>query len=168
MHERNRRPAVRSPLSPLEIGIEVVALLSIALSIYLMVHAWATLPARIPGHFNLAGQPDAYSNKSDLLYYPIFSGIAYIFMTLLSRIPQFFNYPWAITEENAARQYRLARGLINWLKLLLIWMLVYAEWLTIQVATKQAAGPGALAFIGLVLCMLLSTAVYIVAARRAR
>ncbi|MBX5458042.1 MAG: DUF1648 domain-containing protein [Thermogemmatispora sp.] len=159
---------VRSPLSPLEIGIEVVALASIALSIYLAVDAWTILPARIPGHFNLAGQPDAYSNKSDLLFYPIFSSIAYILMTLLSRIPQFFNYPWAITEENAARQYRLARGLINWLKLLLIWILLYAEWLTIQVATKQATGPGALGFIGLVLCMLLSTAAYIVVARRAR
>ncbi|MBE3565073.1 MAG: DUF1648 domain-containing protein [Thermogemmatispora sp.] len=168
MHARKGRPVVRLPLSPLEIGIEVVALVSIALSIYLTVQAWATLPARIPGHFNLAGQPDAYANKSDLLYYPIFSAIAYIFMTLLSRIPQFFNYPWAITEENAARQYRLARGLINWLKLLLIWILVYAEWLTIEVATKQATGPGALGFIGLVLCMLLSTAVYIVVARRAR
>ncbi|WP_081838431.1 DUF1648 domain-containing protein [Thermogemmatispora carboxidivorans] len=168
MHARKGRPVVRLPLSPLEIGIEVVALVSIALNIYLTVQAWGTLPARIPGHFNLAGQPDAYTNKADLLYYPIFSTIAYIFMTLLSRIPQFFNYPWAITEENAARQYRLARGLINWLKLLLIWILVYAEWLTIEVATKQATGPGALGFIGLVLCMLLSTAVYIVVARRAR
>lgn len=168
MHERKRRPAIRSPLSPLEIGIEVVALASIALSIYLTAHAWAALPARIPGHFNLAGQPDAYSNRSALLFYPISSSIAYILMSLLSGIPQFFNYPWAITEENAARQYRLARGLINWLKLLLIWILVYGEWLTIQAATKQATGPGMLGLIALLLCMLLSTAVYIVAARRAR
>ncbi|RAQ96113.1 DUF1648 domain-containing protein [Thermogemmatispora tikiterensis] len=168
MHERKRRPAVRPPLSPLEIGIEIVALASVALSIYLTVQAWATLPARIPGHFGLAGQPDAYSNRSDLLFYPIFSVIAYIFITLLSCFTRFFNYPWAITEENAARQYRLARGLINWLKLLLIWMLLYGEWLTIEVATQQATGPGALVFIGLLLCMLLSTAVYIVAARRAR
>jgi uncharacterized membrane protein len=87
MHESKQRPAVRPPLSLLEIGIEVVALVSIALSIYLTVQAWATLPARIPGHFNLAGQPDAYTNKSDLLYHTISHLLPIFTDSLVAAIP---------------------------------------------------------------------------------
>lgn len=166
MEARKRRPVIRTPLSRIEVVVECIAIASIAFCIYLTIHAWLILPERIPSHFNLTGQPDAYSNKSDILYYPILAVIAYVLMTLLARYPHFFNYPWPITEQNTSRQYRLARELINRSKLLLIWLLLYAEWLTLQTAAKQPAGPVPLVFIGIIFLLVILAIYYIVVARQ--
>lgn len=52
----------------------------------------------------------------------------YLFLTILNRYPHKFNYPFNITEQNAVAQYRIARLMVQTLKLEVIWIFVYIQW----------------------------------------
>jgi hypothetical protein len=84
------------------------------------------------------------------------------------RFPHRFNYAWPITAQNAESQYRLARRLPNWLKVEVIWMFLFLEWMTIWVALGRATGLS-IVFLPIVLIMILSTiGIYFYQAYRAR
>jgi hypothetical protein len=53
----------------------------------------------------------------DVLFISVILTIIYLGLTILSQYPHIFNYPVAITTENALKQYTLAVRLIRFLKL---------------------------------------------------
>jgi len=74
------------------------------------------LPARIPTHFSITGEPDAWGSPRMLLLLPLISLALYALMTLLSRKPASFNYPAPVTAQNRNRLHRLAVEMLAWLK----------------------------------------------------
>jgi len=91
---------------------DTVAVLAIAASVQLVVRAWMDLPDRIPVHFGLNGQPDAWGGKGALAIGPIVSLASVLLLAIVNRSPHTFNYPVAVTPENAQRQYAIARELM--------------------------------------------------------
>lgn len=77
-------------------------------------------------------------------------------LTIVSRYPHKFNYLWPITAQNAAEQYRLARSLLAWLKVEMIALFGFLEWVTIRTALKQGEGLGFL-FLPVVLGLIFGT-----------
>lgn len=71
-------------------------------------------------------------------------GFLYILLTVVSKFPHTFNFPWAITEENAERQYQIGRAMIGSLKTELVWLFTYIEFGVIQVALGKIKGLGML------------------------
>jgi hypothetical protein len=74
-------------------------------------------------------------------------------LTMLSKHPHVFNYPFALTEHNIEDQYRLARTLISTLKLEVISIFLFTGWKMVQVSLGQANGLGVYflpLFVGLV------------------
>jgi hypothetical protein len=71
---------------------------------------------------------------------PIIGLILYAALTMLSRFPHVFNYPWHITEENARRQYLLSRRLVSAVKLSMVLMFAYISWSTIATAQGGQSG----------------------------
>ncbi|WP_370450927.1 DUF1648 domain-containing protein [Olivibacter sp. XZL3] len=63
----------------------------------------------VPTHFDVAGNPDDFGGKGALTALPIYATILYLFLTLLSYFPQYFNYLEEITVDNAEFQYRRER-----------------------------------------------------------
>ncbi|MCL1867676.1 MAG: hypothetical protein FWF72_01830 [Paludibacter sp.] len=60
-------------------------------------------------------------SKSTFLMLPVVSIIAYIGITLLQKIPHFYNYATIeITEDNAPRIYQIAVRMFTILKLLMV------------------------------------------------
>lgn len=96
-----------------------------------VVKAMYTLPNIIPTHFGFSGIPDSFGSKFTLLALPIILTIFYISFCLISKIPQFYNYPVEITKENAERQYKNSRTMI-WC--LLAEMSIFFFFTTIQTA----------------------------------
>jgi hypothetical protein len=74
-----------------------------------------------------------------LLTLPIVSICLAVLLTVLSRYPHIYNYPWSITAENAPRQYYLARLLLWWIMLEMVWMLCGLQGLIIQSAQSHHA-----------------------------
>ncbi len=77
-------------------------------------------PEKVPTHFNIRGEADAYGGRINILILPAIAAVLYTGMTLLNRFPHIFNYMVSITEENALRQYTNSTRMIRVLKLVLV------------------------------------------------
>jgi len=94
--------------------------------------------------------------------------VMYFVFGLLVRYPWWFNYPWLITQQNAEAQYRLACGLISWLRLEIVCIFGFITWTQIRVALNEMAGlqnGPMLAALGVVMG---TAAVHIILMHRAR
>jgi hypothetical protein len=58
--------------------------------------------------------------------------VIYVGATLLSRFPQFMNYPVRITEENADREYRNAASMVRYVKAEVMIIMLFVAWTAIQ------------------------------------
>lgn len=132
------RPVVILPPSWPERWLEALSLAGLLLAIGLSWYYWPQLPASIPSHFDLSGRADAWDGKAVLAIYPLVATVIYGMLRLIERFPQHLNYPWPITEANAARQYLLARQLLAWLRTCCIWLMAGLVALTVHVALQPA------------------------------
>lgn len=154
--ETGQRPALLVPRSRMEKAIEIIAALGIIFNILTAFQAWPHLPARIPSHFGLFGEPDGWGGKGTLLVATMVNLVLYASLTVMSFYPHIYNFPWRITAENAERQYRLARSLAGMIKAEFAWLFALGNWKTIQVALGRASGLG-LAFLPAFLTIIFGT-----------
>ena len=91
------RPRIKIPLHTFDYIVEAKALLAI-IAIWILLFA--------------------LDNKKDFLTPCIVVTIAYLSIGWLTQFPHIFNYPVAITKQNAHRQYALAIRFIRILKLI--------------------------------------------------
>ena len=131
---RNNRPILPIERSPLELFLEIIAFLGVLAGIIIIAKYWPVLPDIIPVHFGITGKPDSWGNKSIILIFPLLALIMDVGYIILSNYPHTFNYPVRITPENAAKQYKLARDLLLWMKIEMIWMFAFIDWQIVQVS----------------------------------
>lgn len=56
----------------------------------------------------------------------------YILLTVTNRFPQAYNLSWPITEQNTEVQYKIGRSMIQILKVEVIWIYAYINWICVQ------------------------------------
>lgn len=122
---------------------------------------YSTLPDTIPTHFNASGEADGFGSKASIIGLPLISTLLFIGLTVLNRYPHIFNYPTAITQDNAFRLYTLATRMLRYLKLVLVLVFGGIEFMTIQNATGKAAGLGVW-FLPLTLVLIFLPLIYFV------
>jgi hypothetical protein len=105
---------------------------------WIIVQSWDGLGDRIPVHFGFSGQPDAWGDKAAIWILPAVAAFFDVMWAVLANYPHTFNYPVAITQENARVQYQLARSLLAWSKVEMIWLFVWILWQQIQVSLGKA------------------------------
>ncbi|HEY3284353.1 MAG TPA: DUF1648 domain-containing protein [Armatimonadota bacterium] len=147
---RDELPWNAQPPTAAEQLFEAAALAGLVCGLALVALTWSRTPERIPTHFGLGGQPDGWGGKSTVLFLPAVSLGLYLLLTLVSRLPSSMNYPVAITRENAATQYAVARSLLASLKAELVWLFTWIEWGSLQVALGRAQGLG---WVGMVVAL---------------
>jgi uncharacterized membrane protein len=126
------------PRSRLEIYCEVVAAAAVAFVIIYLSATWTTLPDKVPTHYNFAGTPDQWGSKYTLLLLLGVTFALYAGLSILSRFPHVYNYPFAITDENRQRQYLLARQMLTALKAELVCVFGFITLQTISVSRGSA------------------------------
>ena len=141
-YSQNKRPIIKIPRSPLEVAVEIGSLIGLLAVFGILVMIWSDIPNRIPQHFGFTGQPDAWGDKETLFFLPVVSGLLYLLLSIVSKYPHVFNYPVEITEKNAGEQYLLARLLLGWLKLVIVWQLAFIQYKTVMVALGKVEGLG--------------------------
>ncbi len=127
-------------MSPVDVALEVVSAVGVALAVMMAFVYWPNLPERIATHFGFSGKPDGWGPKSTFWIMPGAIVAMYAALTIVSRFPHAFNYLTPITQENAERQYRAAVSAMRWLKTELVCLLLYGQWAMIQTAIGQAQG----------------------------
>ena len=122
--------------------IEILAIVGLLLHSLAILGSWNLLPESIPVHFNFAGVTNAWGNRSDLVLLFGLSVLVYLSLTRLGRYPHKFNYPWQITQDNAKRQYHLARNFLKVIKCEIIWMFAIISLQMIGISVGQASDLG--------------------------
>jgi len=139
---QNISPIIQEDKSSFERTLRIASIVGVLSLFFLTVVYWSQLPDSIPSHYNAAGEPDSWSGKGSLLILPIVGLVIYIGLSILTRFPHLYNFPWKITEENKERQFHLAQMLVLSLKTEIIWLFGYIQWQTIQKALGKVDGLG--------------------------
>ena len=136
--DKSTRPVLTLPRTGLEMALEATAVVGLVGAIAIVLVFWPKLPDRIPTHFGFGGQPDAWGSRTTLWMIPGISAALYAMLTVVSFFPHKFNYLHTITEANAAGHYRLARGLLLWLKVELTLFFAWMTWQICAVALEHS------------------------------
>jgi uncharacterized membrane protein len=123
-----------------DVFLDALAAIALFFHIGLVAYSWSSLPERIPHHFNAAGVPDRWGGRWILILLPAIALVLYAGLTVVAAVPRIWNWPIVITPENAARQYRIGRSLLGWLKVEIVWLFLVITWSMISVARGAAAG----------------------------
>ncbi len=167
-NQPNPRPVISLRLSPLLIAGDLAAAIAILVSVLIIIQFWAVLPDRIPIHFGFSGQPDAWGDKLTIWLLPAVAAFIFALLTAVSRYPHTFNYSVRITEENARRQYLLARSLLVWLKAEICWLFAFIVRQQIIMALGTAQRFTIEFVLGIVVLIFGTVAVYLLKAYLAR
>lgn len=128
--------------NPVEWLAELLAVAAVITHIMLLVNGYGLLPDIIPSHFGFDGQINDYSGKGTLLFLLGINIVMYVAMTATANFPRLYNFPVAITAENAQRQFLLARGMLLGIKAIVVWMFCYMSYQISAVALGLASGMG--------------------------
>ncbi len=166
--EKANRPLIRPEMKPVDWLLEAMALLGFMVLLGFAAYHYPKLPETIPTHYNKAGMPDEFSAKASFLMLPAIALFIYFMLGMVSLIPHQFNYTVKITHANALKQYTMAIRLVRYLKAVIIWMLFYICFATVNVVAGSVSGLG-LWFLPVVLGgMFLPVIIYLALAYRSR
>ncbi len=148
--------------------IELIALVGLALGLFLIGYYWSILPDRVPSHYDLAGNVDHWASKSSLLLLPLISLIVFLGIHIAGHYPKIFNYPWKFAPQSLPRQQELAQIFLSSLKMEIVWLFSLLEYQTIRIALgkEKALGPGYM--IIFIVIIFGTAAIYFVKSYRAR
>lgn len=150
-------------------ALELVALLALGLGILAVVRAWPELPATVPTHFGLSGEPDAWGPRKAIAMMPAIAAFLYLLLSGVQRIPaSWYNYPVTLTDENRARQHALARELLAWIKAAGMGLFAHLTIGILRIALGHAESLGPWVVWGWVAAIFALVGVYLARARRAR
>lgn len=136
----SERPIIKIPLSYKEKVIVIISTLFIVSVLLYLKYVWAGIPQTIPTHFGFSGAPDRYGDKSSLFTEIIIVTIVHIGLCLLSKIPQYYNYPMSVTKKNAEFLYKQGRQLILLIDIEISFWLSILSWQNIQSAMGKIYG----------------------------
>ena len=109
-------------------AIALGALAFLAWITYRALYGPNPLPDRIPTHFNLAGQPDAWGSPSSLVLLPAVAAGLYLLITLAGLLPVSFKAPIRMTAENRACLEALTHQMLAWFKVCLLCLFAWIQW----------------------------------------
>ena len=120
-----------------------IAITSLATLLIVSVVGYAEVPATIPLHFGADGWPDQYGSRWIYWMFPLLGCLLLgLFWWMLGRTHR-FSYPFQITQENAALQYRTAAAFLLLQASIILVALTYIQFTLIRSAQEGAGGLGA-------------------------
>ena len=101
---------------------------------YQAVYGPDHLPARIPTHFDMAGNPNGWGSPAGLLLLPIIALAIYVFMTVIALFPSTFHFSMPVTAENRPRLEALAIRVIALCKVEMLCLFLWIQHAIIEAA----------------------------------
>jgi uncharacterized membrane protein len=125
MSSKNQNPKLKVENTFFDWLIELISLAVMIFLVFFLRKYWSEVPARIPTSYAFDGTIKAYGSKNSLLMlYLVIVGM-YIILSFSVKFPYRFNFTVKITEENAYKQYRIARRMMSIIKLEVILIFGY-------------------------------------------
>ena len=119
------KPRLKIEMTRFDWAIEVVGFMIWIGGLLFLILEFENTPGSVPTHYDAYGNADAFGSKSSLwLLVGISTGL-YLLLTVVAQYPHTFNYPIAITPENAERQYTIAVRMMRTLKIIVLMIFGY-------------------------------------------
>lgn len=109
----------------LDIIAEVFCMILLIVTTLYTIYMYIQLPEKIPIHYNSAGVIDRYGNKLEIFILLIVTWVMYIGLSLVTRVPQFWNTGVSVTAENKDRVYRILKNMLKIIKMEIIVIFCY-------------------------------------------
>lgn len=109
----------------LDIIAEVFCMILLIVTTLYTIYMYIQLPEKIPIHYNVAGVIDRYGNKLEIFILLIVTWVMYIGLSLVTRVPQFWNTGVSVTAENKDRVYRILKNMLKIIKMEIIVIFCY-------------------------------------------
>ncbi len=135
------RPKLKIPKTLLENFLDIAAISLFIAAAGSLIMQWTSIPNTVPTHFNAAGEPDGWGSKNNLWILLAIGLMTWILLTIVEKFPHIYNY-FNLTEENAERQYKNARLMLNIIKNEMLLFFVYMSWVSAGVAKEAQEGLG--------------------------
>lgn len=115
------------------------ALSAVIVAFLIVFKNYGALPDEIPVHFNAKGEIDGYGSKAMLWILPVISAGIYALLGWTGTLRNYgsFNYPVAITEENAFEQHRIALQILAAVRLVVCLLLAYLAYAIVRSALAE-------------------------------
>jgi uncharacterized membrane protein len=139
---KSDRPPYQKESEPFHWIMDIVSLGGLALFWGYFIWTYRQMPDQVPTHFDAAGAVNDWGSKGTLWLLPSIAAVIFVGFTLLSRIPEKFNYAVTITPENAQRQYSMALKMIAILKTVIIYLFLFIYYTIAQMMLRQTKGMG--------------------------
>ena len=104
---------------------EVFCMILLIVTTLYTIYMYIQLPEKIPIHYNAAGVIDRYGNKLEIFILLILTWVMYIGLSLVTRVPQFWNTGVSVTAENKDRVYRILKNMLKIIKMEIIVIFCY-------------------------------------------
>ncbi len=96
------------------------------LASFVPVFFWQRLAeARVPVHFNYAGEPDRWGDGCSIFLLPLLSCVLYVLMLCSARKPQLINWPINVSKEEKAELIPYAVPFVQRINVLAMMLLSY-------------------------------------------
>lgn len=107
---------------------DVIGIIAILFMLIYTFMKYSGLPDTVPIHFGANGEADGFGSKITFIIWPAISIGMFIFLTILERYPQAYNYPARLNEQNAEAFYRNARKMLNYIKNIIAILFAYVTY----------------------------------------
>ena len=104
---------------------EVFCMILLIVTTLYTIYMYIQLPEKIPIHYNAAGVIDRYGNKLEIFILLIVTWVMYIGLSLVTRVPLFWNTGVSVTAENKDRVYRILKNMLKIIKMEIIVIFCY-------------------------------------------
>jgi uncharacterized membrane protein len=162
------RPKLKIPYTQFESYCEIVAAAVLISMVVYIAAIWTKLPAQVPVHFNIMGQPDRWDSRNGIF---LILGIVFALcagISVLQRFPHVYNYPFGLTPQNVRRQYQLARELLVVIKTVIVCSFAFIQWGIVSVARGRSQTLGLWCVPAMIVAILITIFQYGVRASEAR
>lgn len=126
-------PRIRIPMRPLDYALEILAVFGLLALVGITTFYYKRLPAQPLSDYGFQNQLFGFGSKNTLCLLAALGLALYIFMTLVNRRPEKFNYLVEITPENASNQYTLVTKVIRILKAFVMLLFSFLIWRNIGI-----------------------------------
>lgn len=113
------RPKIELKQSKKELIFEILSWVTLVLLWGFAVFAYYHTLDTIASH-SVLGQSNNINYSAMVFVFPVLGLLLYLGLTIICRYPNKFNYPTAITEDNAKSKYEIATTMIRYLKLIIL------------------------------------------------
>ncbi|WP_390357800.1 DUF1648 domain-containing protein [Virgibacillus halophilus] len=102
-------PKIEVKASFLEKVCHTLSVIFILVTSISAMHTYASVPAKVPIHFDSDHLPDGWGSSLYIFILPVAAVFIFIMFYFLGRKPHIHRYPVKVTAENAPVLYRLSR-----------------------------------------------------------